>query len=127
MKLRGNPRTPPFWKIKAEELLLGLLSMISIERVIRSFLLNCRVEQLSPKTISAYEGNLGRFLWFARRDGYPEIISDITPDHIRHFLVYVGSEGRALVKCCGNSFQHPFVSSSHLPAQALVAAVESHL
>ncbi|MFC1944457.1 tyrosine-type recombinase/integrase [Chloroflexota bacterium] len=89
MKLKKRPRSPLFLKDRLKQSLLDLLSIVTLERVVESFILNCQVERLSDRTIGSYQGNLGRFLWFTCEYGYPAAISDISPDHIRKFLAYV--------------------------------------
>ena len=65
--------------------------VISLESVIRDYILNCTVEGKSPKTISDYQSVLRNFLWYCRNNKFPEL-SEITTTHIRQFLFYLRSE-----------------------------------
>ena len=58
---------------------------IPLDRLIEGFLLSCRVENKSPKTLSFYKNNLDKFQWYLRKFGSETI--DATT--IRSFLVYV--------------------------------------
>jgi len=61
----------------------------TLPRLVQGFTLTVAAEGKSPKTVSFYEGNLTRFLWYARSHGFPEAVNQLTPHHIREFLVYV--------------------------------------
>lgn len=84
---------------------MGHLLKVPISKVIESYILNAEVEQRSKKTIEGYRGNLGRFLWFAQKNGYPESVGDLQPDHIRKFLVYV-SQSASRWDSKANTAQH---------------------
>ena len=72
-------------------LLESLVSTTSLESLVRGYILNCRTEGKSPKTISGYEMALRNFAWYCRRSEFPEI-QRLTAVHIRHFLWYLASE-----------------------------------
>jgi len=60
--------------------------------LLQGYILNCHCEGKSPKTVSFYQGNLKRFIWYCRENDYPEDPGQLTPTHIRQFLWYVSSE-----------------------------------
>ena len=78
---------------QVEESLLfdSLVSTTSLESLTKGYLLNCRTENKSPKTISGYEMTLRNFAWYCRQQNFPEI-QKLTAIHIRHFLWYLASE-----------------------------------
>jgi site-specific recombinase XerD len=58
---------------------------IPLHRLIEGFLLSCRVENKSPKTLSFYKNNLEKFEWYLNKFG----IKTIDASTIRSFLGYV--------------------------------------
>jgi len=71
----------------------SLVSTTSLESLTKGYLLNCRTENKSPKTIRGYESVLRKFNWYCQQNDFPEI-QKITAVHIRHFLWYLGSESK---------------------------------
>ncbi|MBU2008777.1 MAG: phage integrase N-terminal SAM-like domain-containing protein [Chloroflexi bacterium] len=61
-----------------------------LSALVGRFALWCRVEGKSPRTVDFYEGNLRRFLWYCQKEGYPQDVQDITPEHLADFFLYVG-------------------------------------
>ena len=72
-------------------LLESLVSTTSLESLTRGYIVNCKCEGKSPKTLSGYEMILNNFVWFCRQNDYPEV-QKLTAVHIRHFLWYLASE-----------------------------------
>lgn len=62
------------------------------ESLIQGYIPNCRCEGKSPKTISFYQGNLGRFLWYCRENNFPTNPAELMPLNFRQFLWYIASE-----------------------------------
>ena len=56
--------------------------------LVEGFLLDCKVTGKSLATIQYYAEKLGKFLWYADNYGFPQNITDITPNHVRQFLAY---------------------------------------
>ncbi len=65
---------------------------ISLESVAKGYLLNCRCENKSPKTMRKYEDVIQHFIWLARQSGFPNQIDKITANHVREFLYYLATE-----------------------------------
>jgi integrase/recombinase XerC len=72
-------------------LLNSLVTTTSLESLVKGYLLNCRTEGKSPKTIKGYEMVLRNFMWYCTENDFPEI-QKLTAVHIRHFLWYLGTE-----------------------------------
>ncbi len=72
-------------------LLESLVSTTSLESLTKGYLLNCRTENKSPKTICGYEMTLRNFAWYCQQNHFPEV-QKLTAVHIRHFLWYLRSE-----------------------------------
>ncbi len=72
-------------------LLESLVSTTSLESLGKGYILNCKAEGKSPKTISGYEMALRNFIWYCCQEDFPEI-QKLTAVHIRHFLWYLASE-----------------------------------
>jgi hypothetical protein len=51
----------------------SLVSTTSLESLAKGYILNCKTEGKSPKTISGYEIVLNNFTWFCHQNGYPEV------------------------------------------------------
>lgn len=72
-------------------LLESLVSTTSLESLAKGYILNCRTEGKSPKTISGYQMALNNLTWYCREQGFPAV-QKLTAVHIRHFLWYLASE-----------------------------------
>ena len=72
-------------------LLESLVSTTSLESLAKGYILNCKTEGKSPKTISGYEMALRNFIWYCKEQGFPEV-QKLTAVHVRHFLWYLASE-----------------------------------
>ena len=72
-------------------LIQSLVSTTSLESLARGYILNCRTEGKSPKTISGYEMALRNFIWYCKQQDFPEV-QKLTAVHVRHFLWYLASE-----------------------------------
>ncbi len=72
-------------------LLESLVSTTSLDSLIKGYILNCKTESKSPKTLSSYQMVLKNFSWYCRESKFPQI-QKITAVHIRHFLWYLGGE-----------------------------------
>ncbi|MFC2013436.1 tyrosine-type recombinase/integrase [Chloroflexota bacterium] len=68
------------------------VTVTSIKALAQGYILNCRCEGKSPKTINTYEEHLKRFIWFCQQQGYPDEPQLLTVHHIRGFLWYIASE-----------------------------------
>jgi len=64
----------------------------SLKSLVKAFVLTQRTDGKSQRTVEYYEGNLGRFLWYAEKEGWPNDARLITEWHIREFLGYITSE-----------------------------------
>lgn len=80
-------------KIQAEDRLIfeDLFSTNNIESLSRGYILNCRCEGKSFKTLQTYELVLKNFIWYCNQNDFPTV-QKLTPMHIRHFLWYLASE-----------------------------------
>jgi site-specific recombinase XerD len=76
----------------AEQILFeSLINTTSIESLAKGYILNCKTESKSPKTISCYEMVINNFIWYCKQNNFPQV-QKLTAVHIRHFLWYLGSE-----------------------------------
>lgn len=64
---------------------------ISLEALVRDYILNCTVEGKSPNTIATYEIILKNFLWYCEQNDFPEA-PRLTATHVKEFLFYLLSE-----------------------------------
>jgi len=58
----------------------------SLEGQLRVFLLTCKVNDLSPRTIDDYSQKVGAFVMFCRSQGIKDP-HEVTPNHVRVFLL----------------------------------------
>ncbi|NQT74055.1 MAG: tyrosine-type recombinase/integrase [Chloroflexi bacterium] len=68
------------------------VSINDLESLIRGYIVGCRCEGKSAKTIDSYQMVLRNFLWLCRQKGYPLEPQRINASHIREFLWYLASE-----------------------------------
>ena len=73
-------------------ILENLIPTTSLESLAKGYVLNCRCEGKSPKTIDIYEVVLRNFAWYCRQNNFPEEVLKLSALHIRHFLWYLSSE-----------------------------------
>jgi site-specific recombinase XerD len=69
----------------------SLVSTTSLASLAKGYILNCKTEGKSPKTVSGYEMALRNLIWYCKEQGFPEV-QKLTAVHIRHFLWYLASE-----------------------------------
>jgi site-specific recombinase XerD len=69
----------------------NLFSTTSTESLAQGYILNCKSEGKSPKTIAIYETVLRNFIWYCKQNNFPEIHQQ-TSVHVRHFLWYLSTE-----------------------------------
>ena len=50
----------------------NLIPTTSLESLAKGYVLNCKVEGESPKTIAIYETVLKNFIWYCRQNDFPE-------------------------------------------------------
>ena len=67
-------------------LLESLVSTTSLESLAKGYILNCKTEGKSPKTISGYEMALRNFIWYCRQNDFPEVqkLTTLLIQHRRH-------------------------------------------
>jgi len=68
-----------------------LFSVSSLQSLTKGYILTCRTEGKSAKTISGYQMVLNNFSWFCQNNQYPDV-QKLTPIHVRNFLWYLASE-----------------------------------
>ena len=68
-----------------------LIPTTDTESLAKGYILNCKSEGKSPKTIAIYEIVLKNFIWYCKQNNFPEA-QQLTSVHIRHFLWYLSSE-----------------------------------
>jgi integrase len=64
----------------------------SLKSLVKGYLLTQKTEGKSPATQAYYAGILGRFLWFAEKEGWPDDARVLDEWRIREFLGYVGTD-----------------------------------
>ena len=69
-----------------------LVSITSLKTLVQGYILNCRCEGKSSKTLATYAEHLRRLLWYCDLQGFPDDPQKLTTHHIRSFLWYVASE-----------------------------------
>lgn len=62
-----------------------------IESLSRGYILNCRCEGKSPKTLETYTLVLKNFSWFCKNSDFPPV-QKLTAMHVKQFLWYLSSE-----------------------------------
>ena len=72
-------------------LIENLVTTDNLESLIKGYLLNCRTENLSPKTIAGYQAFLRNFTWHCKQNNFPRP-QKLTAVHIKHFLRYLMSD-----------------------------------
>jgi integrase/recombinase XerD len=61
---------------------------------VQAFLLDAKARNLAPRTLTFYQEKLGPFLTFLQTFGVTQA-PDITPEHVRHWLVYLQEKGHS--------------------------------
>ena len=69
----------------------NLIPTTNTESLAKGYILNCRSEGKSPKTIAIYQIVLKNFIWYCKQNSFPEA-HQLTAVHIRHFLWYLSTE-----------------------------------
>ena len=71
-------------------LLESLVSTTSLESLAKGYILNCKTEGKSPKTISISEMILGKFIWYCDQNNFPDV-NQLSVIHIRQFFSYLAN------------------------------------
>jgi hypothetical protein len=71
---------------------LQALPGTSLRFLVKGYLLTHRTEGSSPHTVAYYKGILGRFLWYAEWEGWPDDSRLLTQWQMREFLGHIGGE-----------------------------------
>ena len=64
---------------------------MSLSSLVQGFIFSLTAEGKAPSTIQYYQGNLHRFLWYAKEQGWPNDPRAIDAWKVREFLVYAGT------------------------------------
>jgi len=67
---------------------------LSLDSLIKGFVLTQRTDGRSQRTVEYYEGNLTRFLWYVEKEGWTNEARLITEWHVREFLGYIATESQ---------------------------------
>lgn len=81
-----NPRVCPDTKLGHLNTLDIITSDTTLQGQLRIFLLSCKVNELSPRTIDDYSQKVGAFVLFCQSQGVKEP-QGVTPNHVRVFLL----------------------------------------
>jgi site-specific recombinase XerD len=99
-------------KQAVDQLLLeSLVTTTSLESLSKGYLLNCRTENKSSKTLRGYGMALRNFAWYCRQQDFPEV-QKLNAVHIRHFLWYLGTET--------NRWNSPNPSARHVASNTTI-------
>jgi hypothetical protein len=63
----------------------NLITTTNTQSLAKGYILNCKYEGKSEKTIAIYEMVLKNFIWYCKQNNFPEV-HQLTPIHLRHFL-----------------------------------------
>lgn len=64
---------------------------VSLSVLMQGFILTIETEGKAPSTVEFLEGNLRRFLWYAREHGWADDARAVDAWKIREFLGYAGT------------------------------------
>lgn len=85
---------------------MGDRAKLSLQTLVQGFIFSLQVEGKVPSTISYYQGNFRRFLWYARQHDWPDDPRSIDSWMLREFLAYAsnarnrwGTEGNGSENC----------------------------
>jgi len=73
-------------------LIESLVPTTDLESLVKGYILNCRCDGKSPKTLAIYGMVLRNFLWFFKNNGFPLEPLKLSTAHIRQFFWYLASE-----------------------------------
>ncbi len=87
MVLETGPATLADWRAKLD----GDRSCLA--GALQNFLLAYKVEEKSPATIDRLRRTVGDFICFAEKQGFPQEVTKLDPNHIRLYLVHLQERG----------------------------------
>jgi site-specific recombinase XerD len=70
---------------------MGDRVQLTLQTLAQGFIFALQVEGKVPSTVSYYQSNLRRFLWYAVQHNWPEDPRSINPLMLREFLAYAGN------------------------------------
>jgi hypothetical protein len=65
-------------------------AQLSLRTLVQGFIFSLQVEGKVRSTVSYYQGNLRRFLWYASQNDWPDDPRSINSWMLREFLAYAG-------------------------------------
>lgn len=93
-----------------------------IRYFIEGYVLHHKSRRHSPHTIEFYTDRLGRLAWFLEHEGYPTTLPDISPSHLRAFMVYLSEQEEGRWDSPNHQANRPLMQSSiHSYAKAMRA------
>jgi site-specific recombinase XerD len=69
----------------------SLVTVTSLESLVKGYLLSCKTESKSTRTVAGYQMVLNNFIWYCLQQKFPDV-QHLTAMHIKYFLMYLGSE-----------------------------------
>ncbi len=81
-------------RVQDNLILDNFVTTTSLESLARGYILSCRCDGKSDKTLKNYDMVLKKFIWFCRQSEYPEQPQKLNVVHIRQFLWYLSSDNR---------------------------------
>ena len=70
---------------------MGNTPQLSLSSLVQGFIFSLAADGKALTTVNYYQGNLRRFLWYAKEHGWPDDPRTIDAWKIREFLVYAGT------------------------------------
>lgn len=64
---------------------------VSPSALVQGFILTLKTEGKAPSTVAFLQGNLRRFLWYAKQEGWPDDVRAIDSWRVREFLAYAAT------------------------------------
>ena len=68
--------------------------VMDMRTLVNGFLLSCKVEGKSLRTVAFYGEKLNKFLWYVEEYDLPAAPEEITTEHIKRFLAYLRDNER---------------------------------
>ena len=70
---------------------MAIKNQMPLSALVQGFIFSLQAEGKTSTTVSYYQGNLRRFLWYGRQQGWPDDAQAMDSWKIREFLAYAGS------------------------------------
>lgn len=67
---------------------------MELKRLVKEFIFDCQARNLSPRTITGYQKQLGYFLDYLITEHQVTMLEELRPTHLKQYIVMLQEKGK---------------------------------